>query len=198
MVVGGHGQVPVAELVVEELHVAGVGAGGFFGIEALVHVGVARQAVVAVGHELPHAAGAGAAIDGLRLEARLGDRQVDQVLRHAFFGHDALNHRLVAAGALEGVQQRVVALLRVGEEVDEGGHVVVDHQGQVGFGGGQVGRGFGHKVGIDGEGHVAGRLGGRGLLFGHKAVALLERFHLEGVHLVDDVVEFVLQLRDWP
>ncbi len=198
MVVGGHGQVPVAELVVEELHVAGVGARGLLGIEALVDVGVARQAVVGAGHELPHAAGAGAAIDGLRLEARFGHGQVDQVLRHAFFGQNALDHRLVAAGALEGVQQRVVAFLRVGEEVDVGGHVVVHHQRQVGLGGGQIGRGLGHQVGIDGEGHVAGGFGGRDLLFGHKAVALLERFHLQAVDLVDDLVELVLQAAGRP
>ena len=84
-----------------------------------------------------------------------------------------LNHRLVAAGALEGVQQRVVALLRVGKKVDEGGHVVVDHQRQVGLGGGQIGSRLGHQVGIDGKGHVAGHFGGRGLFLGHKAVALL-------------------------
>ena len=106
------------------------------------------QPVVAVGHELPHAAGAGTAIEGAGIEARLGHGQVDQILRHALFGHDALDHRLVAAGALEGVQQRVVALLGVGKEVDVGGHVVVDHQGQIGLGGGQFGRGLGHKIGV--------------------------------------------------
>ena len=88
-----------------------------------------------------------------------------------------------------------MALLRVGEEVDEGGHVVVDHQRQVGLGGGQLGRGLGHQVGVDGKGHVAGGFGGRDLLFGHKAVALLERLHLQAVDLVDNVVELVLQLR---
>ena len=59
-VVAGHRQIPVAQLVVDELHVAGIGAGRFFRIEALVHIRVARQPVVAMGHELPHAAGAGA------------------------------------------------------------------------------------------------------------------------------------------
>ncbi len=55
--------------------------------------------------------------------------------------------------------------------------------------------GLGHHVGVGGEGDVAGRFGGRGLFFGHKAVALLEGLHLEGVDPVDDAVEFVLQLR---
>ena len=93
------------------------------------------------------------------------------------------------------MQQGIVALLRVGEKVDEGCHVVVHHQRQVGFGGGQVGRGLGHQVGIDGKGDVAGSFGGRDFLFGHKAVALLEGLHLEAVDLVDDLVELVLQLR---
>ena len=78
------------------------------------------------------------------------------------------------------------------------GHVFVHHQRQVGFGGGQVGRGLGHQVGIDGKGHVAGGFGRRDLLFGHKAVALLERLHLKAVDLVDDLVELVLQLRSRP
>ena len=42
-VVAGHGEIPVAELGVDVLHVASVGAGGFFGIEALVDIFVARQ-----------------------------------------------------------------------------------------------------------------------------------------------------------
>ena len=55
-VVAGHGEVPVAQLGVDVLHVAGVGAGRFLRIEALVDIVVAREAVVAVGHKLPHAA----------------------------------------------------------------------------------------------------------------------------------------------
>ena len=69
VVIGGHGQVPIAQFAVDEFHVAGVGARGFLGIETLVDVGVAGQAVVGAGHELPHAAGLGFAIDRLRLEA---------------------------------------------------------------------------------------------------------------------------------
>ena len=70
-VVGSHREIPVAELVVELLHVFGVGEGGFFGVEALVEEAVALQAVgSAEGHELPHAARAGASgVDVLRLEA---------------------------------------------------------------------------------------------------------------------------------
>ena len=59
----------------------------------------------------------------------------------------------------------------------------------------ELGRGFGHQVGIGGEGNVARGLGRRDLFLGNKAIALLERFHLQCVNLVDDLVEFVLQLR---
>ena len=51
-------------------------------------------------------------------------------------------------------------LLRVGEEVDVGGNVVVDHEGKVGLGGGEIGVGLGHDVGIDDKGDVAGDFGG--------------------------------------
>ena len=86
----------------------------------------------------------------------------------------------------------------VGKEVDEAGHVVVDHERQIGLGGGQIGLGLGNDVGIDLEGDVAGHIGRRGLNLGHKAVALLQRFHLQRVDPVDDVVEFVLQLWSCP
>ena len=194
-VVAGHGEIPVAKLRVDVLHVAGVGAGGFFGIEALVDVVVAGEAVVAIGHELPHAAGAGAGVDGAGLEAGLGDGEIDEVLRNAFFAHDALNHRPVAAGALEGVEQGVVALGGVGEEVDVGGDVVVDDERKVGLGGGEIGVGLGHDVGIDDESDIAGGFGGRVLGLGSEAVALLQGVHLETVDLVDDAVEFVLERR---
>jgi len=35
----------------------------------------------------------------------------------------------------------------------------------------------------------------RGLFLGREAVALLERFHLQRVHAVNDAVELILQLR---
>ena len=72
--------------------------------------------------------------------------------------------------------------------------VVVDHQRQIGVGGGQIGPGLGHDVGVHLEGHVLGYLGRRLLLLGHKAVALLERLHLQRVHPVHNAVELLLQL----
>ena len=40
-VVSGHRQVPVAQLVIYKFHVAGVGARGFYRIEALIHIRIA-------------------------------------------------------------------------------------------------------------------------------------------------------------
>ena len=56
-VVGGHGEIPVAKKSVEIAEVLGGGAGGFFGILALVDPPGAAQAILlaAVGDELPHA-----------------------------------------------------------------------------------------------------------------------------------------------
>ena len=194
-IVGSHGEVPIAELVVEELHVAGVGAGGFLGIEALVNVFIPSEAVVALGHELPHAAGAGTAIDGARLESGFGYSEVDQVLRDTFFSHDALNHGAVAAGALEGVEEGVVPLLGISEKVDEGGHVVVDHEREVGLGGGEVGASFGDEVWIDGESDIAGGFSGSDFFLGSETVTLLESFHLKGIDAVEEMIEFILELR---
>lgn len=198
VVVGGHGQIPVAELVIEELHVAGVGARGFLGIEALIDIAVADESVFIAGHELPHAAGPaampGSGPDGPGLEAGLGDGEIDEVLGHAFFGEDAPDHGAITAGALKGVKEGVVSALGVGEEVDEGGDIVIHDQGKVRVGGGEIGFSAGDEVGIDLEGDVVGDVGRRGLDLGREAVTLLERLHLERVDLIDDAIEFVEEL----
>ena len=198
-VVACHGEVPVAELIVDELHVAGVGAGGFFRVEALVDIRVLGQAVkTVVGHELPHAtgpaAGPGSGTDGLGIETGFGDGEIDEVLGYALFGEDSLNHGLVSAGALKGMKEGVVSLLGFREELDECADVVVDDEGEIGLGGSELGAGLGDDVGIDLKGDIAGDVGGRRLLGGDEAVALLESFHFEGVDAVDDVDELILEL----
>ena len=135
------------------------------------------------------------AIDGAGLETGLGDGEVDEILRNAFFAHDALNHCPVAAGALERMKQGVVALGGIGEEVDVGGDVVVDDKRQVGLGGGQIGVGLGHNVGIDDKGDVAGSFGGSVFRLGGEAVACFRASISRRVDLVDDAVEFVLERR---
>ena len=67
------------------------------------------------------------------------------------------------------MQQGVVTVLGVGEEVDKGGHIVVDHERKIGLGGGQFGLCLGYEVGIDREGHVAGYVGRGGLHFGQQS-----------------------------
>ena len=140
------------------------------------------------------AAGAGAAVLGARLKARLGNGEIDEVLRDALFSEDALNHGLVAAGALEGVKEGIVALLRFREELDEGADVVVDDKREIGLGGGKFGLSLGYDGGIGLEGYVAGDIGGSGLVSGDETVALLESLHLESIDAVDDVNELVLEL----
>ena len=78
-VVPSHGEIPVTELRVNVLHVAGIGAGGLLRIEALVDVAISLEAVISARHELPHAAGTRLAIDGPRLEAGFGDGKVDEL-----------------------------------------------------------------------------------------------------------------------
>ncbi len=149
-------------------------------------------------HELPHAAGAGAAIERPRLKARLGHGEIDEILRHALFSHHPLDHRLVPAGALKRVQQRVVALLSVGKKVDVRSHIVVHHQRQIGLGRGQVRPGLGHKVRINLEGHVARHFGRRRLNLGHKPVPLFQRLHLQRIDPVHNAIELLLQTRIAP
>jgi hypothetical protein len=131
---------------------------------------------------------------GARLKARLGDGKIDEVLGDALFSEDALNHGLVAAGALEGVEEGIVALLRFREELDEGADVVVDDKREIGLGGGKFGLSLGYDGGIGLEGYVAGDIGGSGLVSGDETVALLESLHLESIDAVDDVNELVLEL----
>ena len=98
-------QVPVAEFGIQIVQMAGGGARGLFGIHAVVGVRRLFQAVLIAApfHELPHAAGRHAG-HGARDEAGFRLRQVDQFLRHALLVQNALDHRPVAAGALNGRQ----------------------------------------------------------------------------------------------
>jgi hypothetical protein len=172
-VVGRHGQIPVAELVVERLHVLRVGDGGLLGVEALVEVAVALQAVgPGEGHELPHAAGAGARVERLRLKAGLGDGLVDQVLRDAVVAQHLLDHVLVLAGAFQRALERAAA--RALKGADETGDVLVDHERKVGGGGLELGGDLADQRRVGGEGDVVGGVQ-RGLFhLGREAVALLQ------------------------
>src|SRR6202012_2239943 len=118
-VVGGHGEIPVAKLVIERLHITCVGEGRLLGVEALIEETVALETVgAAEGHELPHAAGAGSGVDNLGLEAGFRDGQVDEVLRDALGGEIFRDHGPVFAGALEGAREVGVAGGGVGKVAD--------------------------------------------------------------------------------
>ena len=100
-VIGGHREVPVAKLVMKFLHIPRIGEGGLPRIEALIEVAVAIQSIASLRHELPHATGAGAAIQRLWLKARLRNSEIDQVLWNALVAQDLRDHQPVLSGALE-------------------------------------------------------------------------------------------------
>ena len=160
-VVGGHGEVPVAELRVQGLDVAGVGARGLFGIEAVVEVAVAGEAVLGtgVGHELPHAASAGAGVDDLWLEAGLGHGEVDEILRDAFVFEDLLDEAAILADALKGCGHVFAEALRAGEDADVAGDLIVDDEGEIG-GDVELGAQLGDELGVGGEGEIFGLIEG--------------------------------------
>ena len=194
-VVGGHGEVPVAELVVEGLHVAGVGEGGLFGIEALVEEAVALEAVgAAEGHELPHAAGTGTGVDDLGLEAGLGYGEIDEVLGDALRGEIFGDHGAIFPGALEGAGEVGVAVGVVGEVADPAGNVVVDDEGEIGLGGFKFSRDFADEFGVGLEGDFVSGFGGSFVDLAGEAVALLEGDDFERVDGGDELIEFVGEL----
>ena len=77
----------------------GGGAGGHLGIQPVIRVSGLIQAIFAPSpsHELPHP---GRRFPGnrSRQEARLGLRQVNQLLRHTLFIQNPLDQRTVPAG----------------------------------------------------------------------------------------------------
>jgi hypothetical protein len=192
-IVGGHGEVPVAGLAVEVLHVFRVGDGGLLGIEALVEVSVGMEVVVGA-HELPHAGGSGFAIDGLRLEAGFGDGLVDEVLGDTLLAQDALDHVFVFAGALEAADEVGVESGLVGEGADPAGDIVIDDEGEIGVGGLEFGGDLADEDGIGGEGNFVGGVGGRGFEGGGEAVALAKGDHLEAVDGGEEAIELVGEL----
>ena len=87
-----------------------------------------------------------------------------------------------------------MALFGVGEKVDVGGHIIVHDQRQIRVGCGQIRPGLGDQLGVHNEGHIFGGLRRSGFFLRHKAIALLESFHLERAYAVHNAVELLLQL----
>jgi hypothetical protein len=103
-VVGGHGQVPVSEHVVEIAQMLRGGMRGFFGILTLVDPpGMVQPVFVAApGYELPDPASPRAR-KGRRLKGTFRLGQINEVLRQAFFAKHAGDHFAVTAGTAQAV-----------------------------------------------------------------------------------------------
>src|SRR3954470_22148649 len=91
----------------------GGGAGGFLRVLPIIRPGIAMQVVSpgAARHELPDSASSGTR-NRIRMEARFGLRQIDEILRNAFFPERALDHLPIASATSETALQRAVAASR--------------------------------------------------------------------------------------
>ena len=128
-VVGGQGQVPVAEHAIELLQVVQRRARGGEHVAPVVAEGVLLEVEVGArgGHELPHAGGLGAG-DGLRIEGAFDVRQQRQLGRHA-----------AALQFLDDVEQVLARALRHAQDVvGPGGVPLLAFLHQVGL---QIGHG---------------------------------------------------------
>lgn len=188
-VIGGHGEIPIAELLVEILDVVRVGDGGGDGIEAVVEPCGVRRSVRVTGHELPHASSAGVAIDDLGAETGFSKCLIDEVLGYALLLEYLLDQGFIAAEALERGDDGSVSALAFGKEVDVAGDVVVHDQRKIGVRGLQLRFRFGADGGIYRKGDVVGDADRSIFSFGGEAVALLESVHFDVVDGVDDVFE---------
>ena len=111
-VVSGHSEIPVTELVIEIFEMPGGGAGGLLGILAVVHIYVVVHTIApgAAAHELPDAAGAYAR-DGQGMKSGFGLRQVNEILRDAFFFQDRQHHLAIPAGAGQCALENAAAVI---------------------------------------------------------------------------------------
>ncbi len=127
------------------------------------------------------------------MEARFGLRQIDQVLRDAFFAQNARDHVAVTSGARQGVLQRSPA--SAGREiVDEAGDLVVHHQRKVGTSLAQLGFRLGPHCRVDREGNLIGLVDGGGFAaLPGEAVAFLESQHLQPADTFHHFVELAIQ-----
>ena len=177
-VVSGHREIPVTELVIEIFEMPGGGAGGLLGILAVVHIHVVVHTIApgAAAHELPDAAGAYAR-DGQGMKSGFGLRQINQILRDAFFFQDWQHHLAIPAGAGQGTLEDAASV--VGEVGNEPGDLVGHHEREVGPGVLDVRFGFGFGTGIGRRTEFVGLIDGRWfrLLLGLLSLSL---FHIGG------------------
>ena len=195
-IVGRHGQIPIAEQPVQIAQMLRRRTRGFFRILPLVDPPGMPQPVLlpAIGHELPHASRARAR-QRQRLERAFRLRQVDQILRDAFFMQHARDHLLITAPALQpGLDNRAAA--RRLEEIEKRQHFVIHRQRKI------VRNIFGGLLGaflqsrIDREGHLRDfidrRRHRRSFL---KSIASAEGLQFVDVNGIDHAVKQLAQLR---
>lgn len=122
-VVGGKGEVPVAESCVEEAQVAGGGASGFHGVATFVGLRSDAESEALCGgwDELPDADGLFGGF-GIGAESAFYESEPDEFCGYAFFAKDAFE---VAAEGCEALQRGrpmrgTAALVEAQESVDGG------------------------------------------------------------------------------
>jgi len=190
-VVGGDGEVPVAELGVEIAEVAGGGAGCFFGVETVVGMGVLHETVFAAAelNELPHA-GCLLAGNRAREEAGLGLGEVDHLLWHAFLVENATDHGSVTAGALEAGNEGASAA-GSGEVIDVAQDGIGELEWELGYGGLELLADLAFQAGLEREGHFENGLE-RGLVEGRLLVggALIGGVDFDAVSGFDEFLVF--------
>ncbi len=193
-VVARHREVPVAELAVERLHILGIGDRRLLRIKTLIHIPIARQAISARRHELPHPTRATLRVQRLRLKARLRHRQVEQVLRQPLVRERFLDNRLVPPRTLQAMHHVGAERWRVREVANIPRHLIVDHQRQVRLRL-QLRLQLRRQLRVRRERQVLGVLERRLFELWRKSIPLLQRHHLERVHGVQQVVELIRELR---
>jgi len=126
---------------------------GLFRIQPVVGIACLFQPVLLApeSHELPHPRGPCAGYRA-RVKARFRLRQVDQLLRHALFRQDPLNHRPVPPGPLQTRYQGAVAASH--EIVDVTRDRIVHRKRQLRGGGQRLFLQLVLQVGIHREGHL--------------------------------------------
>src|SRR5579872_6266632 len=167
--------------------------GGFFGILPVVKPPILLQAVCfgSASHKLPHSS---CPCSGQRqwMEARLGLRQINQILRNSFIAQRLLNHRAITATARQRGLKRPTTPRR--EVIDITRNLIGHHQRQI-----RVRcLHFGFCLCLDvliyresGLVSLVDRCWRRFLL--GEPVTLLQRLQLQAIYPIQDLIKFLLQ-----
>ena len=132
--------------------------------------------------------------NGARRKSGFRLREVDQLLRDAFFGEDLLNHRTIAARMLQPVRHNFLAAGRR-KEVDEADDRIVLLQWKLRGGRADLFLHLVSQVRVDREGHVEQVVDGRLLEgdFGLRTVRGSSAIHVIAVNRLDKFLGMPLQ-----